>query len=145
MRIKLILGGIIIVLLAVLTLFIVSKCRSPHITNSQAEHDQKGRYITIINDTGSVINEAYLTVGEGTEIEETKRKNPDENNIVVKIPQDYNEYDTFTVVLIDRYKNKYEKTESNIPRTGRTEIKVSEEDMVNHSWINDVYEFFNGD
>ena len=116
------------------------------VSNDKAEKNSQERYITIINETNQVINEVHITVGEGTEIESAFQKNPDEKSFSVKIPKDYDEYDTFTVILYDRYGLKYQKT-SKISQTGRTEVKISEEDYVKQDgdFKRKLDKFFNGD
>lgn len=115
------------------------------ITVEEAEKSKDERYLTIINATNQVINEVYVTVGEGTEIK--KKENPNENTILVKISDAYDEYDTFTVTLIDRYGLKYEKSVSDVKKAGRTEVKITEDDSVKQKgdWKRKIDKFFNGD
>ncbi len=115
------------------------------VTIEKAEKSKDDRYLTIINATDQVINEIYVTIGEGTEIE--KRKNPNENTVLIKISDVYDEYDTFTVALIDRYGFKYEKSVSDVKKTGRTEVKITEDDHVKQKgdWKRKIDKFFNGD
>ena len=115
------------------------------VTIEKAEKSKDDRYLTIINATDQVINEIYVTIGEGTEIE--KRKNPNENTVLIKISDAYDEYDTFTVALIDRYGFKYEKSVSDVKKNGRTEIKITEDDRVKQKgdWKRKIDKFFNGD
>lgn len=115
------------------------------VTIEKAEKSKEDRYLTIINGTDQVINEVHVTVGEGTEIE--KKDNPNENTILVKIADAYDQYDTFTVTLIDRYGLKYEKSVSDVKKTGRTEVKITEDDGVKQKgdWKRKIDKFFNGD
>lgn len=116
-------------------------------TNDKAEKDEKNRYLTIINKTGEIINEVHITVGEGTEIEQGYQKNPDEDSFSVKIPKDYEEYDSFTVTLIDRYELKYETTVKNVKEKGRTEVVVTKDDYVKQDgdWKKKLDDWFNAD
>ena len=43
-------------------------------SNDKAVKDEKNRYLTIVNETGEVINEVHITVGDGTEIEDAFRE-----------------------------------------------------------------------
>lgn len=116
-------------------------------TNDKAEKDEKNRYLTIINKTGEIINEVHITVGEGTEIEQGYQENPDEDSFSVKIPKDYEEYDSFTVTLIDRYELKYETTVKNVKEKGRTEVVVTKDDYVKQDgdWKKKLDDWFNAD
>ena len=117
------------------------------ISNDIAEKDTKSRYLTIINDTDQIINEVHITVGEGTEIEHGYQLNPDEKSFSIKIPDAYNEYDTFKVTIIDRYELKYEKQVANVKKEGRTEVKITKDDYIKQDgdwWVN-VQKWFNGD
>lgn len=108
--------------------------------------DKTGRYITIINETGSeTINRSEISVGEGSVIEETIRENPDKASYSVEIPKQYKEFDTFTVTLIDNYGLKYEKTQSGVKETGVTEIVLTKEDGVKQpgDWKRKIDKFFN--
>ena len=121
-------GAVIILGVGLLLKFVilprVSDKKDEKVTIEKAEKSKDDRYLTIINATDQVINEIYVTIGEGTEIE--KRKNPNENTVLIKISDAYDEYDTFTVALIDRYGFKYEKSVSDVKKTGRTEVKITE-------------------
>lgn len=147
--------GIIIALVvaiavgALVTVIILNKGREgdSRIDNDKAEKDTKNRYLTIINETDEVINEVYITVGDGTEIEHGYQKNPDEDSFSVKIPKQYEEYDKFTITFVDRYGFKYEKTIDGVKDTGRTEVVVSEDDYVKQKgdWKKNVDKWFNKD
>ncbi len=115
--------------------------------NDIAQKNTKDRYLTIINATEQTINEIHVTVGEGTEIESMTRKNPDAESLSIKIPEAYNEYTEFTVTLIDRYDLKYQKTISNVPLKGRSEVKITKDDYVKEKGdLKDkIDKFFNGD
>lgn len=142
---------IIVIILGVglLLKFVILPCvfdkKDEKVTIEKAEKSKDDRYLTIINATDQVINEIYVTIGEGTEIE--KRKNPNENTVLIKISDAYDEYDTFTVALIDRYGFKYEKSVSDVKKTGRTEVKITEDDHVKQKgdWKRKIDKFFNGD
>ena len=73
------------------------------VENDIAEKKEDERYLTIINETGQIINEVYITVGEGTEINAAHKVNPKKESFSVKIPDDYDEYSIFHVTLKDRY------------------------------------------
>ena len=113
--------------------------------NDDAEKINK-RALTIINETEQIINEIHVTVGEGTEIENMQRKNPDAESLSIKIPKEYNEYTTFTVTLVDRYGLNYQKTVDNVAPKGRTEVKITEDDYVKEKGdLKDkIDKFFNG-
>ena len=125
----------IILLLIVFTVFggvsiLLHKRGDSKVSNDKAEKDENGRYLTIINDTNQVINEVHITVGLGTEIEHAYQKNPDEKSFSIEIPKQYNEYDTFTVTLVDRYELYYVKDVTGAKAEGRTEVIISEENYV---------------
>ncbi len=117
------------------------------VTNEEAEEDKEERYLTIINDTGEVLNEVRIFVGEGSEIESAYQKNPDETSFSIKIPEEFEEYDTFTIVFIDRYEFKYEKTISGVATEGRTEVKISQDDYIKQDGdtFKKIEKWFNGD
>ena len=135
----------IIIIVAVVVGYMLTK--DSRITNDAAEKDKKGRYLTIINDTEQVINEVYVTVGDGTEIEDMHQTNPDENSFSIEIPKYYSEYDTFTVTLIDRYNMKYQKEVTEVQQQGRTEVKINKENYVEEKgdFFDKIDKFFNGD
>lgn len=99
-------------------------------SNDKAEKKDNKRWLTIINDTDEIINEVYVLVGEGTELSHAYRKNPDTKSFSIEISKEYNEYDKFTITLIDRYEMKYEKMIENVDVKGRTEVIISKEDYV---------------
>lgn len=117
------------------------------VENDKAERDEKGRYLTVINSTGQVINEVHIAVGDGTEIESCEQRNPDEESFSVEIPEEYKEYKTFKVTFIDRYGMKYEKKVDDVSDSGRTEINLSEDDYIKQSgdFKRKINRFFNGD
>ena len=127
--------------------YISNKDGSSRVNNDKAEKDTQGRYLTIINDTKQVINEVHITVGEGTEIEQNYQENPDENSFSVEIPKDYDEYETFTVIFIDRYGLKYQEKVTNVKERGRTEVKITEDGYVKQDgdFKRKIDKFFNGD
>lgn len=116
-------------------------------TNEDAEKKEKSRYLTIINDLDEIINEVHITTGEGTEIESMYQKNPDEVSFSIEIPKDFDEYDTFTITVIDRYDLKYEKVVSDVKENGRTEVKITEDDYIEQEgdWKKKIDKFFNND
>ena len=120
---------------------------SSRVTNDKAEADTQGRYLTIINETNQIINEVHITVGEGTEIEHNYQKNPDESSFSIKIPESYEEYTSFTVTLIDRYGIKYQREMIDVDKTGRTEVRITEDDYVKQDGDlkRQIDRFFNGD
>lgn len=117
------------------------------VSNEVAEEKEEERFLTIINDTEEVLNEVRVFVGEGTEIESAYQKNPDEKSFSIKIPKEFEEYDTFEVVAIDRYELKYEKTISNVATEGRTEVKITPDDYVEQEgdFMKKVEKWFNRD
>lgn len=106
-----------------------------------------GRSLTIINETGQVINEIHVTVGKGTEVEDMQRKNIDKKSLSIKIPKNYADRHKFTVILVDRYEVQYKKTVKNVLDKGPTEVVVSEKDIVkeSNSVKKKIDKFFNGD
>lgn len=120
-----------------------------NLSNDRAERDKNGRYITVINETKQVINKVYVTVNGGTEIEKMKREDIDINrtSFSIEIPKEYSEYNTFTVILVDRYDTQYKKTINNVSAKGRTEVKISKDDVVEetNSLKTKIDRFFNGD
>ena len=116
-------------------------------TNDAAEKDEKGRYLTIINDTEQIINEVHITVGNGTEIEDMRQTNPDEKSFSIENPKQYSEYNTFTITLIDRNDMKYEKEVTEVKAQGRTEVKINKENYIKEKgdFFDGIDKFFNGD
>ena len=98
-------------------------------------------------ETGQIINEVYITVGEGTEINAAHKVNPKKESFSVKIPDDYDEYSIFHVTLKDRYGFLYEKEISDVKEKGRTEVKLTEKDKVKQKgdWKRKIDQIFNGD
>lgn len=98
---------IIVVIFLLLTIigivFVIFTGNNTKTLNDDAEKNENGRYLTIINKTDQIINEVHITVGNGTEIENMKQTNPDETSFSIEIPKQYSEYTTFTVILIDRH------------------------------------------
>lgn len=151
MKKVLIISILIIVLIAaaILTVVIIKnrKVGDSRITNDAAEKDEEGRYLTIINNTNQIINEVHITIGNGTEIEEMKQKNPDEKSFSIEIPEQYSEYDTFVVTVIDRYDMKYQKEVKEVKEKGRTEVEINEENYIKEKgdFWGKIHKFFNGD
>ena len=137
---------VVIIVIAVLAIVIMSK-KDSRITNDDAEKDEKGIYLTIINNTNQIINEVHVTVGNGTEIEDMKQTNPDEKSFSIEIPEQYSEYDTFLITVIDRYDMKYQKEIKDVKKQGRTEVEIKEENYVEEKgdFFDKVDKFFNGD
>lgn len=138
---------LIIVIGSGLAYFILNDNGDTRVTNDKAEKDTEGRYLTLINNTNQVVNEVYVAVGNGTEIEHGYQNNPDENSFSIEIPKDYSEYDTFIVTFIDRYELKYEKEVTGVKEKGRTEVVVTEKDYVKQKGDlkRKIDKFFNGD
>ena len=139
---------VIAIIIGVAVLIIkIKPVNDSRVTNDFAEKDIDGRYLTIINDTDQVINEIVVTVGNGTEIEEMKQSNPDERSFSIKIPEEYSEYNTFMVTLIDRYNMKYEKEVKEVKEKGRTEVIINKDNYVKEKgdFFKKINKFFNGD
>lgn len=139
---------VIAIIIGVAVLIIkIKPVNDSRVTNDFAEKDIDGRYLTIINDTDQVINEIVVTVGNGTEIEEMKQSNPDEKSFSIKIPEEYSEYNTFMVTLIDRYNMKYEKEVKEVKEKGRTEVIINKDNDVKEKgdFFKKINKFFNGD
>ena len=69
--------------------FLIFTNKDTRIQNDDAEKNENGRYLTIINKTDQIINEVHITVGSGTEIENMKQTNPDETSFSIEIPTQY--------------------------------------------------------
>ena len=138
---------LIIILVAGFSIYYFFK--GDNLSNDKAENDKKGRYITIVNKTNQIINEVHVTVGDGTEINKMTKENIDEKtkSFSIEIPKTYSKYDTFTVILVDRYDTEYQKTIKDVPPKGRTEIVINKDDVVEetNSLKNKIDRFFNGD
>ena len=121
--------------------------KDSRISNDKAEQDEDGRYITIINNTEQIINEVYVTVGNGTEIDNMKQTNPDEKSFSIKIPKQYEEYEEFSIYFIDRYNMQYKKDITITEKKGRTEVVINKEDYIEKKgdFWNKMDKFFNGD
>ena len=122
----------------------LTKVDEPSTQNAKAEADINNKSITIINNTNQIINDVYLYVGEGTEI--AHKSTPDENNIVITIPREFEKYDSFKITLFDRYGFKYEK-EIKIKKAGRTEVEITKDDYIEQDgdWWKKIQQWFNGD
>ena len=127
----------IFVMLIVFTLVIVTLTCCNKTTNvrnnDEAEKDKEGRNLTIINETGEIINQVSVTVGDGTEIESMKVTDEavlDKKSFSLKIPEQYEAHSEFVVTLVDRFELIYQKKVSNVLPTGRTEVKLTEDDYV---------------
>jgi hypothetical protein len=108
-------------------------------------NDENHRNIVVVNQTKQVINEAFIEVGEGMQIENSFVKNPDEKSFSIEISDDYSKYSEFKVVLVDNYKVVYEKVLSDVPEKGLTEAVVTEKDQVDKSedWWTTIEKFIN--
>ena len=117
----------------------------PATKNAKAEADTNNKSITIINSTNQIINDVYIYVGEGTEI--AHEQNPDENNIVITIPEEFENYDSFKITLFDRYGSKYEKEIHGIKNAGRTEVEITQDNYIKQDgdWWVKIQKWFNGD
>ncbi|MBJ8325253.1 hypothetical protein [Streptococcus pacificus] len=99
------------------------------VSNKTAEAKENDvRTLTIINNTGEIINEIRIMIDKGTEVVEPI-KNPDEKSISVEIPQEYEEHTKFKIIVIDRYKNEYEINKTIKKPKGRFEIEITEENL----------------
>lgn len=148
MKKTLIIVGSILLAVAIIGIIIVFNVnKNSRKSNDAAEKDKQGRYLTIINETEQIINEVHITIGDGTEIEDMKQINPDEKSFSIEIPQQYSEYESFTITLVDRNDLKYIKEITNVAGKGRTEVAVTEEDYVKEKgdFWNKINKWFNGD
>ena len=123
----------------------LSKEEEPSTQNARAEADKNNKSITIINDTQQIINDVYIYVGEGTEI--VHKKNPDNNNILITIPKEFINYDSFKITLFDRYGLKYEKEIYGIEKPGRIEVRITKNDYIKQKgdWKKNIDKKFNND
>lgn len=101
--------------------------------NEKALTDKKGRYLTIINDTEQVIKDVRVTLETGAEIESLGKQNLDTRSFSVEIPEDLKEEDVFIVSFTDEYGMKYEKEVRGVPKAGRTDVVLTEDDHVKRS------------
>ena len=148
MKKALIIAGSVLLVVAIIGIIIaVAANQDTRKPNDDAEKDENGRYLTIVNETDQIINEVHITVGDGTEIEDMKQTNPDETSFSIKIPKQYSEYDTFTVTLIDRHDLKYKKEITDVADKGRTEVVITEDDYVEEKgdFWDKINKWFNGD
>ena len=146
-KVLIIAGSIFSVVIVVGMILFVNANKTTRTLNDDAEKDEEGRYLTIVNKTDQIINEVHITVGDGSEIEKMKQTNPDENSFSIEIPKQYSEYDTFTVTLVDRYDLKYIKKVTDVADKGRTEVVITEDDYVKEKgdlW-DKINKWFNGD
>ncbi len=152
-RVVIIILAVVLAIAVVLgIIFGINKIHDNWETNNEAEKAPIGRYITIINDTKHIINEVHITVEEGKEIELKNWENPDKTSFPIKIPDEYNKYNEFTVTLIDRYGIKYQKTVP-VPQVTvdnkkpMENAKFTEDDYVKQKgdWKRKIDRFFNGD
>ena len=148
MKKALIIAGSVLLVVAIIGIIIaVTTNQDTRKPNDDAEKDENGRYLTIVNETDQIINEVHITVGDGTEIEDMKQTNPDETSFSIEIPKQYSEYDAFTVTLIDRHDLKYVKEITDVADKGRTEVVITEDDYVEEKgdFWDKVNKWFNGD
>lgn len=148
MKKALIIVGSVLLVVAIIGIIIaVTTNQDTRKPNDDAEKDENGRYLTIVNETDQIINEVHITVGDGTEIEDMKQTNPDETSFSIEIPKQYSEYDAFTVTLIDRHDLKYVKEITDVADKGRTEVVITEDDYVEEKgdFWDKVNKWFNGD
>ncbi len=138
---------LILVVAGIVGSIIVSCSKRDKLSNDNAEKDKNGRYLTIVNETGQVINGVHVTIANGTEIESMKQGNVDKKSFSIKIPKEYKKYDTFNVILVDRYDAEYKKTVNNVAKKGRTEVVINKDDLVKETdgIKNKIDRFFNGD
>ena len=146
-KILIIAGSVLLVIAIICIIIAVTANQDTRKPNDDAELDEKGRYLTIVNETDQIINEVHITVGDGTEIDDMKQTNPDETSFSIEIPKQYSEYDAFTVTLIDRYDLKYVKEITDVADKGRTEVVITEDDYVKEKgdFWDKINKWFNGD
>ncbi len=137
-------GLLAIVITAIIAVCLIS-C-NPASLNDDAEADENGRYLTVINSTNQVINKIHVTVGEGTEIESMQQTNMEEKSLSIKIPEHYSEYSSFTVILVDRYDAVFQKTIDKVKEKGRTEVNITKDDCVHDGGLlTQIEKALNGD
>jgi hypothetical protein len=138
---------VILVVAGIIGSVIYSCGRRDKTSNERAENDKNGRYLTVINETKQVINEIRVTVNNGTEIESMRQKDVDKKSLSIPIPKTFKEYDTFNVILVDRYGTEYKKTVKKVKDKGRTEVVITKDDVVKEtdSFKKKIDRFFNGD
>ena len=76
-----------------------------------------------------------------------KQTNPDEKSFSIKIPNQYDDYEEFSIILIDRYNMQYKKDITITEKKGRTEVVVNKDDYIEKKgdFWNKMDKFFNGD
>ena len=94
---------------------------------AEAKKEEK-KFITVINNTGEVINKIVITIDEGTEV--ASIENPDEKSISIEIPKEFAKYKNYTITLTDRNKYVYEVNKTIEGTTGRTEVIITSDHVV---------------
>lgn len=117
------------------------------INNEEAVVDEENRTITIVNKTNQVINELHVYVGEGTELMEFRMTNLEETSISKKLSKDYDKFEKFSIVLVDRYGLDYGKEDVSVKLKGNTEIIIDESNHIEKDgdFYKKIIKWVNGD
>ena len=118
-----------VVSILIIGLFLTS-CGKESSSNEKAHEDEKGRYLTIINNTEQTINDVRVTLKSGAEIESLGKTNLNTRSFSVEIPKAFKEYDVFIVSLTDVFGMKYEKEVRGVRKAGTTDVALTEDDYV---------------
>lgn len=144
-KIIIIIGGILIVIGLVFGGYIIGRKTSNNdqgVSVSEAEKDKEHRYLTIVNNTGKVINEITILLEDETPI--LTIENPDEDSKTIQIDDAYSNHKDLVVKMIDNFDRVYKKT-SETSLKGRSTITISQEDYVQQEgdWWKNISEWFN--
>jgi len=103
--------------------------------NPEKIRQTKERYITIINNTGSVLEGYMVNTANGVEIKKEKTSN---NSFSIKIGDGFKNDPNIEVVLVDVYKRIYTRT-FNVPLEGNTDTPISAGDRKSEGVVTDKY------
>lgn len=138
---------VLVIIGALFGSYMLGKNSKPKISQprdaGEAEGDTENKNITIVNDTGKIINEIHLYLEDGTEL--LCEWDLDKTDNTYEVESNFENRSTFTVKMVDNYGRLYEKTETGLEGVGRYTISISKDDYVKQSgdWLKDTSEFFN--
>lgn len=139
---------------AILLGLLITGCNNT-VSNTYAERNEKSRFLMISHEDTIKINQLFIFVGDGKEIEEMRldatlseshSKQLDDPSVTLEVPKNYSERTEFTVVVIDIHGLKYVKVVSDVAEFGETEIRICESDYQEESgdlWKK-IVKWFNG-
>ncbi len=117
------------------------------VSNIEAQEQKKEkRFITIINGTNLTLKCIEVTAGDGVDIG-IKIDDPDEKSYSVEIEEAWEDYTDFTITFTDVYDLHYIKTISDVPVSGKTDVKITQDDYVEYDgdWFRRLEKKANGD